>query len=83
MEPMKLFAFFPLIFRVVMSIEEVLGSLPGATKKTIALTLIDKATDAAEASGMPPVASVGKAIDAIVEALNVTGVFKKASAPAQ
>jgi hypothetical protein len=85
---MKLFAFLPLIFRVVMAVEDVLRTIPGTSKKKIAITVISKSADVAEETlGKSPdevEASVGAAIDAIVDGLNQAGVFTKAGpVPAQ
>ena len=73
---LKLIAqFFPAILQVVMAIEAAIPTATGATKKSVAMAIVNP--PAAQAAG------VSTAVDTLVTALNTTGVFaNKTSAPA-
>lgn len=79
---LQILQFFPYVLSGVAAVEQVVGAtLPGAAKKQIVL---DSITAAAATGTITPDAQVqviSTLIDAIVTALNKSGVFAKVTAP--
>jgi len=71
-----LFQYFPLVLSGVVAIEGAVKA-PGATKKQILLNVITAGAGIAQQIPQVDVQKVGTVIDAVVGALNKSGVFTK------
>jgi hypothetical protein len=66
---------FPYVLAGVSAVEQVAGAMPGAAKKQIILDSILTGAKVGEQVPVPQVAAVSTLVDAVVSALNASGVF--------
>jgi len=76
-----LFTYFPVVISGVVAIEGAVKGTPGATKKQILLNVIQAGAGVAQQVPQADVQKIGTVIDAVVGALNQTGVFTKTPPP--
>jgi hypothetical protein len=68
----------PVVFQSVLSVEQILGNLPGAAKKQLVQATVQATATAAGNAPLaaPVLAATSTLIDSTVSALNTAGVFK-------